>query len=135
MSISDALNELDMCDFLKVTKTSIHASRWARTRGGYGPPDGMAPKDADVMIRRRKSESFEAMLLRAAGLVRAGHRPTIRVPTLTSADRCACGRQGHDLTLAWNSQLHQWLCRSCMAGWATAGRNNDMRSVKTDVVM
>lgn len=31
--------------------------------------------DCDVMIRRKQSESFEAMVIRAAGMVADGHHP------------------------------------------------------------
>ena len=127
--IGEALRELDTCEWLKITATHVSAARYKTraemrmlSRDDLNKPHAM--KQCDVQIRRKKSESFEAMLIRAAGLVRAGHLPTVRVPPLTNKDRCACGATTHDLK--WNDQLQQRMCPKCVQAWAVAARNNDM---------
>jgi hypothetical protein len=124
MTLSEALIELDTCEWLKISNTSVHASRWSRK--GHGP-------DANVQIRRKKGESFEQMIIRAASLVQAGHQPTHRVPPRTSAEKCACGRKTFDLV--WVEQLKQRLCRPCAVAWHGAAKNNDMQAPKSDDVM
>lgn len=119
MTLLDAIGELDTCRFLKITRTSIHAARWSI---------GLA---ANVTVRRKKNEMFYAMVLRAAALVRAGHRPVRRVPPLTRSDSCACGR---NCDLIWNEQLKQRLCRRCSVAWSRAAKNNDMPLAKTDTI-
>ncbi len=130
MKIEQALMVLERCDFLKVHATSVHASK-SRTydearaciASGMDRDDPRVFREANVMIRRKKLESFEAMLVRAAELVFAGHQPTVRVPTLTSRDACRCGSTTR---LSWHSQLKQHVCERCSNAWSTAANVNDM---------
>lgn len=132
MNIAEALRELERCDWLKITGNHVSASRWKTraqmsmmTRDEY-ERDPHAFRECSVSTRRKKSESFEELLIRAATLVRAGHKPTIRVPPQTNKDRCACGADNKGHGLEWNQQLQQRMCRKCSIAWANAAMHNDM---------
>ena len=114
MTISAAIEVLERCNWLKLSQTHVSAARWKLN----------SAVRAHVAVRKRKGESLEMLLIRAATLVEANHMPTRRVPPLTSTDRCACGAQTHDLV--FNQQLKQRVCRRCDARWITAAFYNDM---------
>ncbi|MFA6047103.1 MAG: hypothetical protein WC718_19130 [Phycisphaerales bacterium] len=136
MDIVAALIVLEHCDWLKITQRHVSASKWkSRAEMSFvrGDPsiNPYPLKSAEVSIRRKKSETFESLLIRAASLVEAGHVPVVRVPPQTSADRCQCGTTSHDLI--WNDQLHQRVCRRCYAAWASAANTNDIGPTTTTV--
>lgn len=134
MTIGEALVELDGCDWLKIngsrsltaTKYKTRAQLAMLTRDDFNN-NRNALHLADVHTRRKKGESFEGFLIRAAEMVRAGHLPTRRVPPLKPAERCACGSETRDLI--WNDQLQQRMCRACVSAWMNAAATNDLGQV------
>lgn len=128
MTISEALAVLNECRWLKVSPNHVRACRYRSRAELYmlTPEQRTNPKalyKADVMVRRAKGETLEALLIRAAMLVQAEHVPAPSRPAPKSSDRCACGSQDH---LRWNQQVKQRLCARCDAAWNTAARHNDM---------
>lgn len=137
MSISEALRELDACNWLKVSarhvsasKYKTHAELWMLSAEDRRNRNSIY--HADVTVRRKKSETFEELLVRAATMVRSGYVPKTRVPPKKFQERCACGSP--DCDLAWNPQLNQRMCRKCSSAWAVAARHNDMAPVQGDDV-
>lgn len=132
MTIGEALEVFDRCNWFKLgpSKQHVTASLYrSRAELQFIALSRQVTADdlhkADVSTRRKKGESLEAFLIRAATMVEAGHQPTRRErPTLTNGHKCACGASGFDLR--YNDKLKQFLCRRCDAMWATAGRNNDI---------
>ncbi len=124
MTLDEALSELDTCNHLKVSLTSVSASRWRR---GF-----ITTIEAHVHIRRKKGEPFPDMLIRAAARVASGHHPVRRAPIPKPTDRCACGRTSE---LAYDSLVKQRMCRSCRTAWARAAKSNDMPPVSGREVM
>jgi hypothetical protein len=129
MTIDEALTVLEGCDWLKITQQHVSASKWKTANErmflNIKPFDDVnCLYDAKVSIRRKSTDSFAALLIRAAELVQAKHVPTAKTPAKTSADRCMCGSESRDLV--WNDQLKHRLCRRCSAAWDTAAMHNDL---------
>lgn len=138
MNVSEALELLSGCDWLKITENHVSASRWKTReqmamlpRADLNRPNAIYA--ANVSTRRKKHESFEALLIRAAEMVRSGHVPVSRVPQRKPKEQCACGSATTDLV--WAYQLKQRVCRKCAAAWDSAAKNNDMRPTNTEGVM
>lgn len=128
IGLSEALRELQSCDWLKITGTHVTASRWKsqeRLRAEF-IDTGVMPSsfhECAVRVRRGKSESLEALLIRAGALVKAGYVPPVRTPVVEQTDRCACSsREG----LRWNRQLETHLCQKCERAWDTASQHHDL---------
>ena len=135
MTISEALKVLDECNWLKVNTSHVSAARYhSRTHLAFQSREELLKPDsmyfANVLIRRKKGETFEGMLVRAATLVEAGHLPKERVPPASHKDVCACGENAR---LSWHYQLKQRVCPRCSLKWDTAARNNDMRPTTGEV--
>ena len=135
MTISEALAVLEGCKWLKLSATHVAACNYKSraemsmlTRKQMDDPSCIYK--ASVLIRKSKGQTLEAMLIRAAKMIRAGHVPKIRRPPPKHTDRCACGANSH---LAWNEQLKARVCRRCDGAWRRAALINDMPAAKGDV--
>lgn len=123
-----ALLALGVKYIIPKNKTRAELSMLTRRQYIEGGPSVMYR--ADVKTRRKKGETFEVFLIRAAEMVVSGHLPKVRVPRPKPLDQCSCGRRDD---LVWQYQLKQRVCRRCAALWEQAARSNDMRPVSGDV--
>lgn len=111
MTLAAALAELESCQRLRITQAAVAAWRW-RTAGGR--------PYCRVLVRRGRTETLGAMLVRAARLAAAGHVPRRSRRPVERHGPCACGRGLAVRAVAGAGRM----CGRCARQWALAARDD-----------
>lgn len=118
-SLDQALAILGESDWLKISRSSVSASRYHIGRVEVQASGGLAVVDVakpySVRIRRGPEESFASMLVRAADLALAGHQPKRRARL---ANACRCGSRDR---LRYHKQMERTVCQNCAVQWDLLG--------------